>query len=206
MQKSAGNVITAIVFWAVTGSLFVFCAYESVKVIQLALPSGDWPLSFFGLGALDGGSVLWMLVLKNWHNNQTEIKVLAGFMVMLDFICSSFAWIAGLAMQAANNGIISKIGGNIYPILIIGVGVVIAFNIGAGFLYHGIKRPNIAYVPQPQYRVSVEPPRQPEYSMPPMPIIQPEKELPQGQAFSADGGGDEELDVTNFTQPRRGQK
>jgi len=147
-------------FLLLSVGLFIFCSWETVQLVQKVLDPEQGPLAFAAIGAFDLGIISWALVRRHAAMNSPQ-RVISNCMIAVDLLASGVGWVASLFLQASKRGEIGKINqGDLFGIIVGGMGAVIFLNVAAALFYH-LSEPQTNHptaLPRPTYSAQVMPP------------------------------------------------
>jgi len=130
MFKKLG-IMTALVLGAV---LLVYSATRSLDFIRLTLPADRAILAYFGLAALDGGLVAWLL--SYLHASRGWQRVIAFVMVIIDLVGAVAMFTLDTLYNTGKSGMTNALGADELETAVLALSGIIALNIAATVAHH----------------------------------------------------------------------
>jgi hypothetical protein len=115
--------------------LLVYSATRSVDFIALTLPADRQVLAFFGLAALDGGIIVWLLAFQFGSHGGAQ-RGISLMMILVDFIGAVAMFTADTIYNTGQAGLTAAFDQNTMMTFVIALSGIIALNIGAGLAFH----------------------------------------------------------------------
>jgi hypothetical protein len=131
MKSRIGSLLATLLGLA----LLVYSAVRSLDFISLTLPVGSQLLALFGLAALDGGIVAWLLSYLHGAKGSWQ-RAISLLMILVDFVGAVTMFTADTIYRSGTNGLTAGLSADQTWTAIIGLSVVIALNIGATVAFH----------------------------------------------------------------------
>lgn len=131
MNKSLGNLL-------VTGlgiALLVYSAARSLDFISVTLPPDKQVLAWFGLAALDGGLVFWLLNYMFGAKGGGQ-RAIALIMVVVDFLGAVAMFTLDTLYRSGEAGLTVAMSPGEIRTAVLGLSMVIAVNVGAVVFHH----------------------------------------------------------------------
>jgi hypothetical protein len=126
MLNKLGNLLAPILGLA----LLVYSATRSLDFISLTLPANKQILAWFGLAALDGGIVAWLLAFLYGSGSGWQ-RAIAFLMVVVDFFGAVAIFTLDTIYNAGSSGLVASMAPETIQTAILALSLVIAINIGA---------------------------------------------------------------------------
>jgi hypothetical protein len=117
------------------GALLVYSATRSLDFIGLTLPADRQILAYFGLAALDGGLVAWLLSYLNGSRGAWQ-RAISILMVIVDTIGAIGMFTADTLYQTGKNGMTAAMTPEAMTNAILALSGIIALNIVATIAHH----------------------------------------------------------------------
>jgi hypothetical protein len=130
MFKKLGT-LTALVLGAV---LLVYSATRSLDFIRLTLPADRAILAYFGLAALDGGLVAWLL--SYLYSSRGWQRVIAFVMVIIDLLGAVAMFTLDTLYNTGKSGMTDALGADELETSVLALSGIIALNIAATVAHH----------------------------------------------------------------------
>lgn len=131
MFKKIGKLLVTVL----AAALLIYSATRSLDFIQLTLPADKAVLGYFGLAALDGGLICWLLAYLFGSSGGWQ-RGISLLMVLVDFVgCVTFFTMDSL-YTTGKSGLTIALSQNAIFTAVIGLSLVIALNIGAVIFHH----------------------------------------------------------------------
>jgi hypothetical protein len=131
MFKKMGNLfITALAL-----ALLVYSASRSLDFITLTLPADKQVLAWFGLAALDGGLMAWLLAYMN-HAKGGWQRAVSLIMIVLDLLGAFAMFTLDTLYNTGQAGLTAALTPTEIETAVLALSGVIAANIGATIAYH----------------------------------------------------------------------
>jgi hypothetical protein len=131
MFKKIGALLVTILALA----LLVYSATRSLDFISLTLPPDRQILAYFGLAALDGGLIAWLLAYLYGSSGGWQ-RGISLLMVLVDFIgCTTFFTLDTL-YNTGKAGMTAQLTAQELQTSVLALSAVIALNIGAAIAHH----------------------------------------------------------------------
>jgi hypothetical protein len=131
MKKSIASLLVTLLGLA----LLIYSATRSVDFIMATLPPDRQILAWFGLAALDGGLVFWLLHFLSGAKGGMQ-RAIALLMVLIDFLGAVAMFTADTIYRAGEAGMVQALSPAAVQTVILGLSLVIAANIAAVVLTH----------------------------------------------------------------------
>lgn len=130
MLRKIGSLVVSILALA----LLAYSAARSLDFISLTLPPDQKILAWFGLAALDGGLIAWLLAFL--YGSSGWQRPIAGLMILVDFlgVCAMFT--LDTLYQSGKAGMVATMGADEMRGVVLLLSGVIAANIGATVAHH----------------------------------------------------------------------
>jgi hypothetical protein len=120
-------------------AMLSYSATRSVDFIGLTLPADRQILAWFGLAALDGGIIVWLLAFLYGSHGSAQ-RGISIIMVLVDFIGAVTMFTADTIFNTGKLGLTVSFNQSTMLTFVIALSVVIALNMGAGIV-HAITDP-----------------------------------------------------------------
>lgn len=131
MNKYIGLVLVL----ALGGALLAYSASRSLDLIMLTLPADRQVLAYFGLAALDGGLVAWILAYLYGSTGAIQ-RAIALLMIIIDFCGATMMFTLDTFYNSGQAGLVQRLSQDTIYTAIIGLSAVIALNIAATVAHH----------------------------------------------------------------------
>jgi len=130
MLRKIGSLVVSLLALA----LLAYSAARSLDFISLTLPPDQKILAWFGLAALDGGVIAWLLAFL--YGSAGWQRPIAGLMILIDFlgVCAMFT--LDTLYQSGKAGMVATMGVDEMRGVVLLLSGVIAANIGATIAHH----------------------------------------------------------------------
>lgn len=116
-------------------ALLVYSATRSYNFIAMTLPADRQVLAYFGLAALDGGLIAWLLAYLYGSRGGWQ-RGIALLMVIVDLLGAVAMFTADTLLEAGNAGVTSKFAPEAMTSFILILSAIIAVNIAATVAHH----------------------------------------------------------------------
>ena len=116
-------------------ALLVYSATRSVSFIGLTLPADKQGLAFFGLAALDGGIICFLIAFLHGSKGAAQ-RGICMIMIIVDFIGAVAMFTADTIYQTSVSGLTVEFDKNEMMTFILVLSAIIALNILAGIFHH----------------------------------------------------------------------
>ena len=117
------------------GALLVYSAMRSLDFISLTLPADKQILAYFGLAALDGGLVFWLLSFLYGSSGGAQRGV-SILMILVDFIGAVGMFTLDTLYNTGKAGMTQAMDANDLQSAVLALSLVIALNIAATVAHH----------------------------------------------------------------------
>lgn len=131
MKKVIGSLLATLL----GGALLVYSATRSLDFISATLPPDRQILAWFGLAALDGGLVAWMLNFLYGAKGGFQ-RAIAILMVMVDFVGAVAMFTLDTLYNTGQAGMTAAMSKNDLQTSVLALSAVIALNIAATVAHH----------------------------------------------------------------------
>ena len=131
MLNKLGNLLATIL----GAALLVYSMTRSLDFISLTLPADKQILAWFGLAALDGGVVAWLLAFLHGSGSSWQ-RAIAFLMVVIDFLGAVAMFTLDTLYNAGSSGLIAGLTPEMIRSAILALSMVIAMNIAATIAHH----------------------------------------------------------------------
>ena len=131
MHKSMKNVYVT----AIGLALLIYTGTRTYEFLTMTLPPEKQILAIFGLVALDGGLVLWLLTYQSTGLGMGQ-RAIAMLMILTDFIGCAVTFISDTAYNTGKAGLTAVMSENDILTIVLAVSAVIAANVGAATAFH----------------------------------------------------------------------
>jgi hypothetical protein len=131
MNKYIGIVLVL----ALGGALLAYSASRSLDLIMMTLPADRQVLAYFGLAALDGGLVAWILAYLYGSTGAIQ-RAIAMLMIIVDFCGATMMFSLDTLYNSGQAGLVQRLSQDTIYTAIIGLSAVIALNIAATVAHH----------------------------------------------------------------------
>jgi hypothetical protein len=111
-------------------TLMIYTAARALNFIQATLPDDRQVLAFFGLAALEGGMLFWLLYFLKGASGAWQ-RGIALVMVLVDFIGSVIVFSADTIYEASQAGMTTGLTAAEIKTILLGLSGIIALNIAA---------------------------------------------------------------------------
>jgi hypothetical protein len=129
------NKIGSILVTALGVVLLIYSASRSLDFISLTLPADKQILAWFGLAALDGGLVAWLLSYLYGSNGGWQ-RAIAMLMIVVDFLGAVAMFTLDTLYNAGTSGLVASMSAGAIQSAVLALSGVIAINIGATVAHH----------------------------------------------------------------------
>jgi hypothetical protein len=137
VKKSIGSILVT----ALGLLLLVYSGARSMDFIALTLPPGQQILAVFGLFALDGGIIFWLLNFLGGARGQQ--RAIALIMIVIDFIGAVTMFTLDTLYNTGQAGLVETMKPGDIQAAVIGLSVIIALNVGGTILHHLLDPDNL---------------------------------------------------------------
>jgi hypothetical protein len=134
--------------------LLVYSAARSLDFIQMTLPADKAILAYFGLMALDGGLVFWLLNFLNGSRGWQ--RVIALIMIFVDFFGAVLMFTLDTILNTGQAGLTAVLDQNTIQAAVIALSAVIASNVGATVMHHIMDPDNLRKMAEEEARDKIE--------------------------------------------------
>ncbi len=134
-MKAFGRFFAQLAFYTISIGLLVYAASRSLHFIQASLDEENQILGMFALLATSGGMIGWLTIFLFKADGIVQ-KGIALLMVLVDFIGEAALFTMDTLQQAGANGVVKELTQSEARTVLIGMSILIAFNILAGIAYH----------------------------------------------------------------------
>lgn len=131
MLKKIGVLIVTIL----GGALLVYSATRSLDFIALTLPADRQILAYFGLAALDGGVIAWLLSYLYGSRGSWQ-RAISVLMLIVDVIGAIGMFTADTLYNVGKNGLTAKMTPETITNAVLALSAIIALNIIATIAHH----------------------------------------------------------------------
>lgn len=131
MNKWIGKFLVTIL----GAALLVYSAMRSLDFIQATLTPDRQILAWFGLAALDGGLVAWMLAFLNGSHGGAQ-RGISLMMVVVDFLGAVIMFTADTLLNTGEAGLTQALNANAIQTIVLVLSGVIALNVAAVVAHH----------------------------------------------------------------------
>ena len=131
MKSWIGKILVTVLGLA----LLIYSATRSVDFISLTLPADKQILAWFGLAALDGGIIVWLLAFMYGSHGGAQ-RGISIIMVLVDFIGAVAMFTADTVFNTGKMGLTVAFDQSSMLTFVIMLSGIIAMNIGAGLAHH----------------------------------------------------------------------
>ena len=115
--------------------LLIYSGSRSLNFIQMTLPPDNQILAFFGLAALDGGLIAWLLTYLNGSHGGWQ-RGIALIMVLVDFLGAFAMFTLDTLFNTGLAGMTAQMTPDSITVAVIGLSIVIGLNIAATVAHH----------------------------------------------------------------------
>ena len=131
MIKKLGNLVISVL----GGLLLIYSATRSYNFIALTLPADSQILAFFGLAALDGGLIAWLLSYLHGSRGAWQ-RGISLIMIIVDVIGAIVFFSLDTLYQTGVNGLTVSLTSAGIQTAVLGLSGVIGLNIVASVAHH----------------------------------------------------------------------
>ena len=131
MLKKIGVMIVTLL----GGALLVYSATRSLAFITLTLPANRAVLAYFGLAALDGGMIAWLLSFLYGSRGAWQ-RAIAILMVIVDTIGAIAMFTLDTLYNTGQNGMTEAMTPEVITSAVLALSLIIALNIVATIAHH----------------------------------------------------------------------
>ena len=131
MNKYIGIVLVLVL----GGALLAYSASRSLDLIMITLPADKQVLAYFGLAALDGGLIAWVLAYLYGSTGAIQ-RAIAMLMIIVDFSGAVVMFTMDTLYNSGRAGLVRAMDEQTITVAIIGLSAVIALNIAATVAHH----------------------------------------------------------------------
>ncbi len=150
MKKRIGSILVT----ALGLLLLIYSATRSLDFISLTLPADKQILAFFGLAALDGGLIFWLLNFQNGARGWQ--RPIALLMVFIDFVGCVAMFTMDTFYNTGQAGLTAALSAGEIKIAIIALSAVIALNVGAVVMHHIMDPDSLRQMAEEEARDKIE--------------------------------------------------
>jgi hypothetical protein len=116
-------------------ALLVYSAARSLDFISMTLPGNSQVLAYFGLAALDGGLVAWLLAFLHGSKGSWQ-RAVSILMVIVDFVGCVAMFTMDTIYNTGKTGLTTGLTEDQIWTAVIGLSAIIALNIAATVVFH----------------------------------------------------------------------
>jgi hypothetical protein len=127
--------IGALIVTLLGGALLVYSASRSLDFIGLTLPADRQILAWFGLAALDGGLIAWLLAYLYGSRGGWQ-RAISILMVIVDLIGAVLMFVADTLYNTGKAGLTQVMAPETIETIVLALSGVIALNIAATVAHH----------------------------------------------------------------------
>jgi hypothetical protein len=127
--------IGALIVTLLGGALLVYSATRSLDFIGLTLPADRQILAWFGLAALDGGLIAWILAYMYGSRGGWQ-RAVSILMVLVDLVGAVAMFTADTLYQTGASGLTDTMSADTIQTVVLALSGVIALNITATVAHH----------------------------------------------------------------------
>jgi hypothetical protein len=131
MKKWIGKILVTLLGLA----LLVYSATRSIDFISLTLPPDRQVLAYFGLAALDGGIIVWLLAFMYGSHGGAQ-RGISLMMILVDFLGAVAMFTADTIFNTGKAGLTTAFDQDQMMTFVLVLSIIIALNIGAGLAHH----------------------------------------------------------------------
>ncbi len=131
MLKKIGSLLVTVLALA----LLVYSATRSLDFISLTLPPDRQILAWFGLAALDGGLVFWLLAYLYGSRGGWQ-RAISLLMIIVDLVGAVAMFTADTLYNAGKNGLTAALTADQISTAVLALSGIIALNIAATVAHH----------------------------------------------------------------------
>jgi hypothetical protein len=131
MKNWIGKILITILGLA----LLVYSATRSVDFISMTLPADRQIMAYFGLAALDGGIIVWLMAFMYGSHGGAQ-RGISILMVGVDFVGAVAMFTADTILNTGEAGLTGRIDKESMLTFVVVLSLIIALNIGAGLAHH----------------------------------------------------------------------
>ncbi len=117
------------------GLLLVYSASRSLDFISLTLPADRAILAYFGLAALDGGLIAWLLAYLYGSRGGWQ-RAISILMILVDLVGAVAMFTADTLFQTGKNGLTAVMSADTIQMTVLALSGIIALNIAATVAHH----------------------------------------------------------------------
>jgi len=130
MIKKIGTIIV----FVLGGILLVYSATRSLDFIALTLPDDRKTLAYFGLAALDGGLIAW--VMSFLHGSKGWQRAIAFIMVLVDLVGAIAMFTMDTLYNTGKSGMTAAMSASEMQTAVLALSGIIGLNIAAAVAHH----------------------------------------------------------------------
>jgi hypothetical protein len=116
-------------------SLLIYSATRSLDFISLTLPADKQILAYFGLAALDGGLIAWLLAYLHGSRGGWQ-RAISLLMVVTDLLGAVAMFTFDALYRTAERGMIASLAPEVIQSAVLALSGVIALNVAATVAHH----------------------------------------------------------------------
>jgi hypothetical protein len=116
-------------------ALLVYSASRSIHFIMMTLPEDRQILAWFGLAALDGGIIAWLLTYLYGSEGAWQ-RAISIIMLGVDFLGACAMFTLDTLYQTGAEGMTTELDRESILAAVIGLSIIISLNIGATIAHH----------------------------------------------------------------------
>lgn len=131
MKKAIGTLLVTLLALA----LLVYSAMRSLDFISLTLPADQQVLAWFGLAALDGGLVIWLLNFLYGAKGGYQ-RGISLLMVIVDFLGAVAMFTLDTLYNTGQAGMTAVMAPEDMKMAVLALSAIIALNVGATLAHH----------------------------------------------------------------------
>ncbi len=134
--------------------LLVYSAARSLDFIALTLPADKAILAYFGLAALDGGIIAWLLSFM--HGSHGYQRVIALVMILVDFLGAVAMFTLDTLYNSGRSGMTAQLDQMAIQNAVLALSIIIAANIGATIMHHLADPANLRAMAEEEAKDKIE--------------------------------------------------
>ena len=135
MTKGLTKSIGAIAFYVLTLGLYLYAASRSLDFIQSTLPPDQKVIGFLGLFAIEGGSIIWLIVFLKEASGLPQ-KAISVLTAIVDTIGSIGMFTFDTLYRSGQNGAIAALTPDDIRNVILALSGLIGLNLISAFAFH----------------------------------------------------------------------
>lgn len=135
--------------------LLIYSASRSLDFISLTLPADRQILAWFGLAALDGGLLAWLLAYLYGSDGAWQ-RSIALIMIVVDFLGATAMFTLDTIFNAGQSGLIAAMDPAAIQTAVLALSLVIALNIGATIAHHMLDPESLRRQAEENARAQIE--------------------------------------------------